>query len=455
MKLEEIISDENLDGESRAILAKSILEKETADRRIDLEERKLANDARLSKWSTPVAIALTGLITIGANFLVDWLRAEQAGEQAITQTELNGAIAAAMAAAEDERAANAAERAFQYEILQSELSRFGDDDPEANLKRAESLLFLVRAGLLDGLEEPYLTKISERAIEVAGASIEDLGVPSLRDPDAPSGNSGQALLRAILERGLRGYDPNFLSHSINLPQHPQGDVWLDYGRYSILMDRERPYARLAVNHIDGKTHSPVSRSGTWSIDPRLSEDRQLTSEFYALNSLDRGNLVGRTDITWGTLEERSVASRGSFFLTNATPQHKRFNRRTWRQIEDYVLDSVVSRELRATVFTGPLFLPNDPIFKGVQVPTAFWKLVVAESVSGKFFVGAFFADQNQDLLTMQNEGLGDFTPHELENLLGSGTEFLISPAAVHGVDPFTLMEQIGMSVTLPRAFEAL
>ena len=151
------------------------------------------------------------------------------------------------------------------------------------------------------------------------------------------------------------------------------------------------------------------------------------------------------------LGEERLFFTGSFFLTNATPQHQNFNQRTWLQIENYILDIVVARELRATVFTGPLFLPSDPTFKDVQVPTAFWKLVIAENDDRDFFVGAFFADQTQDLLTMQNEGLGDFIPHEFDVLQGNGYT-LVGRAGVHGVDPFALMEQVGINIALPRDF---
>lgn len=446
--LEAFLGDERLEGADRVDLAKSYLAANSEERKLSLQKLKTLGGDWREKWITPLAVAATGLITIGGTFAVDWLLAEQAGEQLVTQTHLQGAIHAAMAEDEGARAATAAERQFQFETMRSELSRFDGDDEDANVKRAEALLFLVEAGLLDGLKVDYLRTISERTITAAGGEIEDLGVPSLSGAsDAPRVLTGRELLRTITASSFGGYDRSFFSFAIELPMHPQGDVWLDYGRYSLLMDRDRPYPRLAVNHIDGASLVPTRRQDNWHLDPRLASDRQLSNEFFRNNPIDRGNLVRRSDLVWGTQEERELASQLSFFLTNATPQHEFFNRRRWLEIENFIADTITARELRATVFSGPLFNDDDPTFNGVKIPTAFWKLVIAEDRAGNFSVNGFLVDQIDDLSRMQGEGLtGLVIPG------GYVSSHPVSDPRDFQVEPRELLDLVGLEIALPEQY---
>lgn len=201
MKEDDIFSDQELDGTTKATLLQALWAREGEQRRLSLEENRFSHEKRGAKWSTPLAIALTGVITIAANLLVSWVLASQSGSQAITQLELQGAIDGALAsqsaaqvidqtqleaalsfalAAEDgARAENAANLSFQYEIMRTELSRFSQDDPEANLKRGQALLFLTRAGLLKGLNVEFLSQTAERAITAAGGDVTTLPIPNL------------------------------------------------------------------------------------------------------------------------------------------------------------------------------------------------------------------------------------------------------------------------------------
>ena len=52
------------------------------------------------------------------------------------------------------------------------------------------------------------------------------------------------------------------------------------------------------------------------------------------------------------------------------------NRRTWLGLEDYILDNTEVHDLKVTVFNGPVFRETDRVYRDVQVPEDFWKVVV-------------------------------------------------------------------------------
>ncbi len=73
-------------------------------------------------------------------------------------------------------------------------------------------------------------------------------------------------------------------------------------------------------------------------------------------------------------QPRRGANDDTFFFTNCSPQHARFNQSLWAELEDYLLNSADTRGFRASVFTGPVFTPEDPPYRGVRLPAAYWKV---------------------------------------------------------------------------------
>lgn len=124
-----------------------------------LVEKSLQNEAaawtnkfelKKWRWSTPLVIALTGVITIGANFTVDYLKGTS----------------------DANRKAETAAREFQYRVVERELTQ---DKPEKD--RARVLLFLVRSGVLGGLDAKELRQMAEDTLnDKTGPGV---GVPSL------------------------------------------------------------------------------------------------------------------------------------------------------------------------------------------------------------------------------------------------------------------------------------
>jgi hypothetical protein len=123
--------------------------------------------------STPLAVALTGLITLGGNFLFDYWTAGR------TQSlqEMSGD-------ADTRRKASADERQFQFRIVEKEL---GQSKSEA--ERAAILLFLVRAGVLNGLNAPELKSMAEASLKREGRELDSIGVPSLGTRQRPEDDS--------------------------------------------------------------------------------------------------------------------------------------------------------------------------------------------------------------------------------------------------------------------------
>ncbi|MFG1975289.1 DNA/RNA non-specific endonuclease [Nonomuraea fuscirosea] len=197
--------------------------------------------------------------------------------------------------------------------------------------------------------------------------------------------------------GRRGYDPDFLpgGHRVALPTlHPDllplaalnphagdGQAYvLNYHHFSVVMNRQRRLAFFTAVNIDGPTSLRIRRdSDRWIFDPRLPDSQQTGEDVYRDNPLDRGHLVRRLDPAWGA--SLAVAKSGNddtFHFTNCTPQHKDFNQNqtTWAGLEDYILDNADTRDLKVTVFTGPVLAADDDPYRGVQLPRQYWKVVV-------------------------------------------------------------------------------
>lgn len=199
---------------------------------------------------------------------------------------------------------------------------------------------------------------------------------------------------------MDGYDLDFLPLPLPLPEAPADarPVRLDYLHFTVLMDTDRRLAALTAVNIDGARLVDVERGDDWHLDPRLPEDQQCGPELYARNDIDRGHLVRRRDPVWGDIAEAARASADTFVYTNAAPQAAEFNqsKELWLGLEDYVLDNADLGDRRMSVFTGPVFSDDDPVYRGVRIPLMFWK--IAAWVSGdELAATAYLLDQAPEL----------------------------------------------------------
>ncbi|SDB10743.1 DNA/RNA non-specific endonuclease [Pseudomonas sp. NFACC13-1] len=213
---------------------------------------------------------------------------------------------------------------------------------------------------------------------------------------------------AVQLQDRRGYDSGFLGDFI-VPWpsvaaalvddvYPTGTVdnRLDYQHFSIVLSRRRRLALMAGVNIDGASSVEIARGrDAWAYDGRIPSDAQIGEALYAGNLLDRGHLVRRQDPNWGS--DAQTANNDTFHFTNCSPQMAAFNQKTWLELEDYILDNTRRWKARATIFTGPLFRDDDQTYRGVQIPTAFWKVVAFLGDDGKPSASAYMIDQRQEL----------------------------------------------------------
>lgn len=236
-----------------------------------------------------------------------------------------------------------------------------------------------------------------------------------------------------------GYSPDFIAGTVIplpapnatlarqvaplLPGNADADAGeLKYEHFSLKLNKRKRMAIFSATNIDGKTYLEVDR-GTgqvregaegdkWFLDPRVDAAFYLTQPFYGdwSDYFDRGHLTRRTDPTWGDETTAERANADTFHFTNCTPQHFRFNQtaRFWQGAERYVLENgILSSDSKThiTVFQGPIFdAQNDLFADDVQIPSAFFKVIVWKGQGGMKSVG-LVVDQSA-LLSETRRNLG-------------------------------------------------
>ncbi|WP_322115168.1 DNA/RNA non-specific endonuclease [Pseudomonas aeruginosa] len=140
----------------------------------------------------------------------------------------------------------------------------------------------------------------------------------------------------------------------------------------------------------------LKRKDSWGFDPRIEAAAQVGhKDFYGPASFDKGHMVRREDPGWGDSDAVArQAEDDTFVYTNAVPQVAQLNQRSWLSLEDYVLQNARSEGFHISVFTGPVFRDDDPLYQGVQVPLEFWKVVaMIDADSGELGVSAYLLGQ--------------------------------------------------------------
>jgi len=66
-------------------------------------------------------------------------------------------------------------------------------------------------------------------------------------------------------------------------------------------------------------------------------------------------------------------------------------------LEDFVLDNTRRVGERASVFTGPVFRDDDPVYRGIAIPLAFWKVIAFIHDDGRPSASAYLIEQDVDL----------------------------------------------------------
>jgi endonuclease G len=208
---------------------------------------------------------------------------------------------------------------------------------------------------------------------------------------------GQGDLRVSLPR----LSPDLLAEAIRLtsPAQRGAPYELTYHHFSVVMHRSRRLAIFTAVNIDGASALKLSREADrWFSDPRVAKASQVVDAFYKAAHFDRGHLVRRLDPSWGSAEQNArVANDDTFHFTNCSPQHPKFNRgkNLWTGLEDFLLDRAADDRKMLTIFTGPVFSNDDPVFEGLMVPKQYWKVAVIVRPNGKLAALAFVVSQEE------------------------------------------------------------
>jgi endonuclease G len=174
------------------------------------------------------------------------------------------------------------------------------------------------------------------------------------------------------------------------PVRGRDDFHLAYRHYSVAISKSRRMALYTIVDIDGAqsrslkrkdrnwrnpvASSPEAAADVWWYDPRIDKAYQLGPEVMDKTKFAFGHLVRREDPVWGN--DAVQANDDTFYMTNCSPQHEKFNSGTWLTLENGILDSARKSKEKFVVLTGPVLRFDDPIILGVKVPTAFWKIAV-------------------------------------------------------------------------------
>ncbi len=218
-------------------------------------------------------------------------------------------------------------------------------------------------------------------------------------------------MAAKMSADRTGFDPSFIQGcNISLPQlaeRTQATAFndglpIDHTRFSLIFNQTRGFAAVTAHNIDGSSLLPagsIKRKDRFRLDPEVTSALQVNNDRgYVHNPWDRGHLVRRRALHWGDLTIAQQADSESFFWTNIVPQHNRLHATAWGSIEDWMLDLADDHDKRASIFTGPVFSPDDPDHQNqpdeqpIKIPAGFWKIMALKH-QGELRAAAFLVWQ--------------------------------------------------------------
>jgi endonuclease G len=187
---------------------------------------------------------------------------------------------------------------------------------------------------------------------------------------------------------------------------------LRYHKFSVWMQKDRRLALFTASNVDWRNRASIvdgkkvnrdSLAGfppnnnfaeQWVSDTRISDDHQLPDVFYTddRGAFDKGHLVRRDDVCWGTtFEDIQMGNGDTYHVTNCSPQTKPFNQgqhgeENWGDLETHIQKATKADAEKVVIYAGPIFRADDRWFRGkddtgparIQIPTKFWKIVVTK-----------------------------------------------------------------------------
>ncbi|MCY8818658.1 DNA/RNA non-specific endonuclease [Bacillus atrophaeus] len=226
----------------------------------------------------------------------------------------------------------------------------------------------------------------------------------------------------------KGYDINFLGEDyiINPPRLVgktleeslnDGEIF-NFTNFSLVMNKKRRFLIYGANNVDKNLLKDIKRDNDdWHFDLRIGKENQVGNELYRNNPWDRGHMVRRRDVCWGTWDEAKAGNNDSFCWANIVLQHCEINTKIWNDIEEWMLNYNDNMLNKLSVFTGPIFTMSDRPYCGenqnlscgIQIPAGFWKVLFYVDLKKKLRSVAFVI--KQDDFWYDNRGRG-FKPLE-------------------------------------------
>ena len=186
-----------------------------------------------------------------------------------------------------------------------------------------------------------------------------------------------------------GYDSCFLGekHRVGWPAVHGTARQLHYLHFSVVMNPARRLAWYGAYNVDAEAAVNVRRGDRWLPDPLVALELQPGNDHFKGSGFDRGHLVARLNLAWGTERQAWIASHQAFFWTNTAPQHKYVNQGTYLSVEVWER-KLAAKHKRMTGLCGPVFQDNDLPFRDehrgddgfvaygtFRIPRAYWKVV--------------------------------------------------------------------------------
>jgi endonuclease G, mitochondrial len=255
-----------------------------------------------------------------------------------------------------------------------------------------------------------------------------------------------------------GYTTDFLGEQVSLPTPGKshsvlktktpGNV-LPYTHFSILMSASRRFPIFTAENLNGALKKKLKRNDSWGFDPRIPKSAQVGhAEFYGPEPFDKGHMVRREDPGWGETDaEARLGEDDTFVYTNAIPQMPQLNQKTWLSLENYVLDNAKTEGFKICVFTGPVFRADDPSYSKVQVPTDFWKVVVAIDADTKELLTSAYLLSQDGLMPEEGFRYGPFKTYQVPITRIEELADLKFSKAVRDADVFSADESKEMIAT--------
>jgi endonuclease G len=111
--------------------------------------------------------------------------------------------------------------------------------------------------------------------------------------------------------------------------------------------------------------------------------------------------------------EAAQAELDTFHFTNCSAHHAAFKQHWWLSLEDYLRGYADTLDVRACVFTGPVLSDDDPAYRDVQLPRAFWKVAVMRLADGGQLSATAYLVSQADLISNIEFVYGQFKTYQL------------------------------------------